>query len=253
MGNQGGGDSMITYSTSEIARTIGLHPNTIMLYEKWGYIDSVPRKENGYRVYNETHLKQMKLIRLALRSEVVKWYMRFEIKNIIKSAAQGNFEKALELSNVHLSNIQNEKNNEIKVVEKIREILRNYSVDEKGISLNRNGVAKLLGVSKHVIINWERYGLIEVPRSKNGYRVYGEKEIKLFKIIKNLREESYSTQSISTMLKKLETKIKGNDIHLSEEIENSNDCLLSSLSEAESNAKELIDYIGELISKKTEI
>jgi len=241
---------MITYSTSEIARMMGLHPNTVMLYEKWGYIASVPRKENGYRVYNETHLEQMKLIRLALRSKVIKWYMRFEVKNIIRSAAQGNFEKALELSKVYLSIIQNEKNNEIKVVEIIQEILRNYSVEEKNISLNRNGVAKLLGVSKHVIINWERYGFIEVSRSKNGYRVYGDKEIKLLKVIKNLREKNYSTQSISRMLKKLETKIKEDDMHLSEKKENSDDCLLSSLSEVESNAKKLIVYIGELVSKK---
>ncbi len=40
----------------------------------------------------------MKLIRLALRSEAIKWYIRFEVKNIIRSAAQGDFEKALELS-----------------------------------------------------------------------------------------------------------------------------------------------------------
>lgn len=89
---------MKTYSTSEIARMIGIHPNTVMLYGKWGYIAPVPRKENGYRVYTETHLEQMKLIRLALRSEAIKWYMRFEVKNIIRSATQGDFEKALELS-----------------------------------------------------------------------------------------------------------------------------------------------------------
>ena len=39
---------------------MGIHPNTVMLYEKWGYIASVQRKKNGYRVYTETHLEQMK-------------------------------------------------------------------------------------------------------------------------------------------------------------------------------------------------
>lgn len=55
------------------------------------------------------------------------------------------------------------------------------------------------------------------------------------------------------MLKKLKAKIKGDDMFLSEETEDPDDRLLSSLPEAESNAKELIGYIGELISKKREI
>ncbi len=34
---------MRTYSTSEIAKIIGIHPNTVMLYEKWGYIAPLER------------------------------------------------------------------------------------------------------------------------------------------------------------------------------------------------------------------
>lgn len=242
---------MTSYSTSEIARLMGLHPNTIMLYEKWGYIAPVPRKENGYRIFTETHLDQMKLVRLALRSEAIKWYMRFEVKNIIRSAAQGDLEKALELSREHLTHIENEKNNEIRVMKIIQEILKKDSEEEKNISLNRSGVAKLLGVSKNVIINWERYGLIEIPRRKNGYRVYGKNEIKLLRVIKALREEVYSTQSIGNMLKKLENKSNGNSHSLLKEAEGSHKELLSSLGQVESNTKELISYIEELVSKKT--
>jgi len=119
---------MRTYRTSEIARIMEIHPNTVMLYEKWGYIAPVPRKENGYRVYTETHLEQMKLVRIALRSEAIKWYMRFEVKNIIRSAALGELERALVLSREHLTHIQNEKRNEKKIIETIQKILKNYSV-----------------------------------------------------------------------------------------------------------------------------
>lgn len=240
---------MTSYSTSEIARLMGLHPNTVMLYEKWGYIAPVPRKENGYRIFTETHLDQMKLVRLALRSEAIKWYMRFEVKNIIRSAAQGDLEKALELSREHLTHIENEKNNEIRVMKIIQEILKMDSEEEKNISLNRSGVAKLLGVSKNVIINWERCGLIEIPRRKNGYRVYGENEIKLLRVIKALRDEVYSTQSIGNMLKKLKNKSNGNSHSLLKEAEGSHIELLSSLVQVESNTRELISYIEELISK----
>jgi DNA-binding transcriptional MerR regulator len=244
---------MRTYRTSEIAGIMGIHPNTVMLYEKWGYIAPVERKENGYRVYTETHLEQIKLVRMSLRSELIKCYMKFEVQNIIRSAAQGDLRKALELSREYLTHIQNEKINELRIMKVIQELLKSNSLEDENILLNRNGAAKLLGVSINVIINWERNGLIEVPRSKNGYRVYGEHEIKLLRAIKALRQENYSTQCIGRMLKKLKTKSKGSDLFLSVETEDSDGWLLSSLSKAECDVKELIDYIGELISKKTEI
>jgi DNA-binding transcriptional MerR regulator len=241
---------MRTYSTSEIAGIMGIHPNTVMLYEKWGYIAPVERKENGYRVYTETHLEQIKLVRMSLRSELIKCYMKFEVQNIIRSAAQGDLRKALGLSREYLTHIQNEKINELKVMKVIQEILKSDLPEEKNIPLNRNGAAKLLGVSINVIVNWERNGLLEVPRSKNGYRVYGEDEIKLLRVIKTLRQENYSTQCIGRMLIKLKAKSKGSGMFSSKEAADSDGWLLSSLSEAEYNVMELNDYIGELISKR---
>ena len=38
---------IITYSTSQIARIVGLHPNTVRLYEEWGLIQKPERKKNG--------------------------------------------------------------------------------------------------------------------------------------------------------------------------------------------------------------
>ncbi len=244
---------MRTYSTSEIAKIMRIHPNTVMLYEKWGYIAPVPRKKNGYRVYTETHLEQIKLVRLALRSELIKCYMKFEVQNIIRSAAQGDLEKALQHCCEYLAHIQNEKNNELKVMKVIQEILSHDLLTKKNTVLNRNRVAKLLGVSINVIVYWERNGLLEVPRSKNGYRVYGEDEIKLLRIINTLRQENYSTQCIGNMLKKLKTKTMGSDMFLSKEAEAPHGWLLSSLFETECDVKELNDYISELISKKTHI
>jgi DNA-binding transcriptional MerR regulator len=90
----------------------------------------------------------------------------------------------------------------------------------------------------------------EVPRGKIDYRVYGEDEIKQLRVIKALRQENYSTQCMRKMLKKLKTNMKGNDIFLYLEIEESDDWLLSSLSETERNSKDLIDYLGELIGEK---
>ncbi|MBP3888441.1 MAG: MerR family DNA-binding transcriptional regulator [Cellulosilyticum sp.] len=42
-----------TYSTSQIAKMVGVHSNTVRKYEEWGLIQIPQRKENGYHVYNK--------------------------------------------------------------------------------------------------------------------------------------------------------------------------------------------------------
>lgn len=242
---------MKTYSTSEIANILKVHPNTVMLYEKWGYIAPVERKKNGYRIYTEIHLKQMNIVRIALSSEMIKCYMRLEMREIIKSVGKGELEKALELCKDHLAHLQKEKENELEVIKLIQEILKE-SVTEDDICLNRNKAAKLIGVSITTIINWERNGLIEVPRNeKNHYRVYREKEIRTLKIIKVLRRYNYSTQCICSMLKKLGSSAYLNEenenSHTKEEREKTSEELLSSLAEVEHNTKLIISRISELI------
>jgi DNA-binding transcriptional MerR regulator len=244
---------MKTYSTSEIANILGVHPNTVMLYEKWGYIAPVERKKNGYRVYTEIHLKQMNIVRIALSSEMIKCYMRLEMREVIKSVGKWELEKALKLCKEHLAHLQKEKENEIEVIKLIQEILKE-PMGEAGICLNRNKAAKLIGVSITTIINWERNGLIEVPRNeKNHYRVYREKEIRTLKIIKVLRRYNYSSQCICNMVKKLESKSgtyineENKNSPTKEEREKTSGELLSSLAEVEHNTKLIISRISKLI------
>ncbi len=51
--------------TSDIARAVGVHPNTVRLYEAWGFLPPVPRSPKGYRLYTGTHLDIMRLARTA--------------------------------------------------------------------------------------------------------------------------------------------------------------------------------------------
>ena len=51
----------MNYSTSQIAKIVGVHPNTVRMYEQWGFIQKPRRKENGYRVFNDIHIKQSEL------------------------------------------------------------------------------------------------------------------------------------------------------------------------------------------------
>jgi DNA-binding transcriptional MerR regulator len=52
--------------TSDIAKAVGVHPNTIRFYEAWGLLPPIPRGPSGYRLFTEAHLDQMCLARMAL-------------------------------------------------------------------------------------------------------------------------------------------------------------------------------------------
>lgn len=63
---------MATYKTAEIAAIIGVHPNTVRLYEEWGLIPAAKRQENGYRVFTAFHIQQFWLARTAFEIEVLR-------------------------------------------------------------------------------------------------------------------------------------------------------------------------------------
>lgn len=51
------------YKPSDIAKMFSVHSNTVRLYEKLGFLSEAPRNENGYRVYTEIHVSQMRICR----------------------------------------------------------------------------------------------------------------------------------------------------------------------------------------------
>ena len=85
---------MKQYKTIDVARQIGIHVNTVRLYEKCALIPKPERLPNGYRVFTDLHIEQFKLARAALRVEVLQNGLRKQAVNIIKVSAAGNYEEA---------------------------------------------------------------------------------------------------------------------------------------------------------------
>jgi DNA-binding transcriptional MerR regulator len=50
--------------TSEVAAAVGVHANTVRLYEAWDFLPPIPRSQSGYRRFTPAHLEQMRLARL---------------------------------------------------------------------------------------------------------------------------------------------------------------------------------------------
>ena len=70
---------MTIYKTSEVASIIGVHPNTVRLYEEWGLISKPERLENGYRIFTDLHIRQMQLARIAFQIELLQNGLRKKI------------------------------------------------------------------------------------------------------------------------------------------------------------------------------
>lgn len=245
---------MNTYRTAEVAGIIGVHPNTVRLYEELGLIPKPERRANGYRVFTDLHIDQFRVARLAFEIEVLQNGLRKKIVEMVKTSAAGDFEGALALAGEYLLQVRRERRNAEDAIEIVGRMLCGEP-QENGAFLKRKEVCGRLNLSPDTVRNWEMNGLLTVKRRENGYRVYTDADIRRLKIIRSLRCANYSLEAILRMLNGLSYRPEADIKELldtpGEEggILSACDKLLSSLQKAESNAQMIL---GMLEDMKTE-
>lgn len=184
--------------TSEIATAVGVHPNTVRLYEAWGFLPPIPRSKSGYRRFTPAHLEQMRLARIALQ-----WPYpggKGTVLNLVKSAAAGDLGGALELAYQFLVQVQAEQAQADAAVAFLERWAQGQITDTTERPLAIGETAKRLALSVDMLRNWERNGLLSVPRHPNsGYRRYGAPEIGRIRVIRMLRQAGYSMTAILRM------------------------------------------------------
>jgi DNA-binding transcriptional MerR regulator len=249
------GDSIEkTYKTSEVAKVVGVHPNTVRMYEELGLIPKPIRKENGYRVFTDIHIDQIKLVRTAFQIEVLQNGLRKKIVSVVKISALGQYDKALALTKEYIKNVQIEieKANEAMAI--TNGLLQGIS-EENSVFLKRKNVSDGLGITMDTLRNWEMNGLLRIKRKDNGYRVYSEKDIMMLKIIQTLRCANYS---LSSILRMINTLFEEGDVDIGQVLNTPNknediisvcDKLIVSLNAAKENAEQLIVLLTEMKSK----
>ena len=245
---------MNTYKTAEVAAIIGIHPNTVRLYEKLNLIPKPERLSNGYRVFTEFHIKQCKLIRLAFQIEVLQNGLRKKIVQMIMVSATGDFDTAITITEEYLKQIKQERQNAEEAIEIVKDILSS-EVRESSTQLKRKDVSELLDISMDTLRNWEMNGLLTVKRKDNGYRVYTDEDIQRLKIIRSLRCANYSLQAILRLLQQLSKnpntniRIVLNTPKQTDDIISVCDRLIISLLAAEKNANALSSMLHDMKEK----
>lgn len=235
---------MKLYKTNEIAQIIGIHVNTVRLYEKWELIPKPERRKNGYRVFTDLHIEQFKLARAALKIEIIQNGLRKQAINIIKASAAGDYDKAEELTKLYRNQIKAEIENAEEAIRITWKILsgRDKIGLETDTSYTRKEAAEYLNVTIDTLRNWELNGLFTAKRHKNGYRIYTREDLQRLKIIRSLRCANYSLAAILRMLHALSDDSTANirevinTPEIDDDIITACDKLLTSLNEAKKNA-----------------
>lgn len=237
------------YKTAEVAKKVGVHSNTVRLYEKLKLIPEASRLPNGYRLFTDYHIEQFNLARTAFKVEILQNGLRKKIINIVKLSARGEFLEAISCTNDYINQIKQEQKNAEEAIELSRKLLLGMDAKDNDIIFSRKQTADYLQVTMDTLRNWEMNCLLTVKRKQNGYRVYTESDINRLKIIRTLRCASYSLSAILRMMNALS---ESRDIDIREVInkpqKNENiitacDKLLTSLSDAEKNAHSILKQL----------
>ncbi len=243
--------------TSDLAKAVGVHPNTIRLYEQWGFLPPAPRSASGYRRFTEAHLAQMRLARLALHGGWPGRNIRQSAVALVKKAASGDVGGALALAHQHLALVQAERAQAKTAAAYLEKWARGVPVEAALAPLPIREAARLIDVSPDVLRNWEKDGLLRVPRNaKNGYRLYGAAELGRARVIRMLIRAGYSTMAILRMLYHLDDGHRHRLRQVldtprpDEEVLSAADQWLSTLAEQEQRARKMITLLQQMIRKR---
>lgn len=242
----------MTYKTAQIAKLIGVHPNTIRFYEEMRLLPAVPRTESGYRIFNDRHLKQLRLLRTAFRAEIISDRLRQEAYEIVKISASDNINEAYQRTKKYLEHLRDEKVRAEEAISITLGIIEHTGTSHETVVFNnRHKAAELLGISIDVLRNWERNGLIQVSSNANGSKKYGLKEINRLKIIRTLRNAHYSMMSILRMLNRLDQGYRNireviDTPDQEEDIVCAADRYITALSMADKDAQEMLHMLDSM-------
>ncbi len=235
-----------------------MNVNTVRRYVEWGLLPPVERAPNGYRRFTQHHLDCLRLDRMIMEGCYPGKSIHRSGAQVIQSAVKDDWGGALELAYRHLTVVKAEQASANAAVDLLERWARGSGADVTVRPLRIGDVVKLLGVSQDILRNWERNGLLDVPRQENNaYRLYGPNEISRLRVIRMLANAGYSQMAILRMLLQLDRGDNRNlrqaldTPHPDEDVYMASDRWLSTLDQEEKRARKIIDFIEAIINSRS--
>lgn len=198
-------EESLLYKTSDIAKITKIHSNTVRFYERIGLIWPAQRRENGYRLFSNKHLYQVRVLRCIFLDEWPGDNIRKASLKIIDAMKVWDLKAARRYTEEYIKAISVEYEKAKEAIEILKQWADKTTVEESAEIYSRPEAAAVIGVTSEALRNWERNELINVPRiGKNQKRIYGRKEMERLRIIYMLRQARYSMSAIHNCLKKLD-------------------------------------------------
>ncbi len=243
-------------TTADLANAVGCHPNTVRLYEEWGFLPAIPRAANGYRQFTQQHLDQMELARLALCGPYPGG--KQPVLDLVACGAAGDLGSALAHAYRYLMQIRAEHTHAKTAAMLVERWVNGAVVDARREPLTIKRAAQYVGVHAETLRGWERNGLLTVPRHPdNGYRLYGAAEIGRIRIIRLLRNAGYSVMAILRLMHHIDQQDEPPDVRRvldtpapQEEILSASTQYLSMLAAQEQRALGIIELIEAQLSQR---
>jgi DNA-binding transcriptional MerR regulator len=241
-------------STLTIAKAVGCHSNTVRLFETQGYIPQAPRSRAGYRQFSEFHIDQMRLAITTLQ-----WPYpggKTPVVRLVQLAANKEFHAALQLGYAYKDRVQQEIDYAQGAVRALEQWASGQPAKPMPHPLRIKDAASMLGVTADTLRNWERNGLVSIPRdSSNSYRLYNEPELSRLRVIRVLRKAGYSMMAMLRTIHQLDLGIKSDleiligEQPIGEDVITAADRWLATLKDQKTRAERIIFQINQMIEK----
>lgn len=194
--------------TSDVAKALGIHPNTVRKHEEIGFLPKPTRAPNGYRQFTKRHVDQARLNIILQRCSWLGDTIHDTALDVIVHSAAGDFAAARTAAASLLAQISEERTRAEQAAELLAAWATGGAPDVGApAGMNIKEAAAYLNVTADTLRNWDRNGLINVPRHpSSGYRVYGPAELRRLTVIRALRRARYNLMSILNMFRLLDAQ-----------------------------------------------
>jgi DNA-binding transcriptional MerR regulator len=239
-----------TYRTVDLAKAAGAHPNTVHLYEEWGFLPPVPRDRNGWRCYSGAHLDQMVLARMALHGMWPGPRIRESAIALVRVAAAGDLADARRKARAHLDLVRHERRRADEAAAYLERWAQGKPSLRREKPLTRREAAATIDATAEQVRNWERNGLVRsVLDPCTRCRTFGASEVGRLHVIRALLRAGYSIMAVRRMTRALDrgtTKDLSKVLdtpHAGEDVLTAFDRWLSTLAMQEERARRMMGLI----------